>query len=127
MESGASQRDQITKLIEKCAFAFVVLDGLRLNVVFEYGILHGNDKPVILLKEEQATVDVLSFWRNPAGLGITPVAIELDSQFSDVKDVNYTTWKRFSIQETVKVVWEQYRKKRGKISDYVEISEPKLW
>jgi len=50
LESGASQLGQIVKLIEGCTFAVVVLDGLRPNVVFEYGILHALNKPVLLFK-----------------------------------------------------------------------------
>src|SRR5713101_5505214 len=48
LASGASQRDQITELISSCAFGIVCLDGLRPNISFEYGILHGKQKPVIL-------------------------------------------------------------------------------
>ena len=54
LQSGASQREQITKLIQDCAFGVVILDGLRPNVVFEYGILHGLKKPVIFFKEAEA-------------------------------------------------------------------------
>ncbi len=52
LQSGASQLDQIYKLAKDCAFAVVVLDGLRPNVVFEYGLLKGFGRPIILLKEE---------------------------------------------------------------------------
>jgi hypothetical protein len=52
LESGASQRAQINDLIKGCSFAVVVLDGLRPNVTYEYGLLDAHDKPVILLKKE---------------------------------------------------------------------------
>ncbi len=39
-------------------FGVVVLDGLRPNVVFEYGVLHELTKPVILLKEKNAILDI---------------------------------------------------------------------
>jgi len=127
LESGASQRDQITELIDGCAFGVVILDGLRPNVVFEYGILHGKDKPVILLREDKATVDIPGFYGDAAGLQINPVGIDLDKCFSDVKDVNYARWNRFDLAGTVKVIWEEYCKKRERIEGYVEIEEPKLW
>src|ERR1700757_3428614 len=71
MESGASQRDQITELIEGCSFGIVILDGLRPNVVFEYGILHGKKKPVLLFKEENAVVDIRGLIGDIKELGVT--------------------------------------------------------
>lgn len=79
LESGASQRDQITKLIAGCSFGVVCLDGLRPNVIFEYGILHGRKKPLMLFKEGGAQADIRSFFRDPAGLGVASVALDLDS------------------------------------------------
>jgi nucleoside 2-deoxyribosyltransferase len=79
LESGASQRDQITALIEGCAFAVVILDGLRPNVVFEYGILHGRNKPVILLKGEKATVDIRSFYGDDESGPYVAVALKYAS------------------------------------------------
>jgi len=127
MESGASQRDKITKLIEECAFAVVILDGLRPNVVFEYGILHGMKKPVTLLKEEKATVDILGYFGDAPDLQIDPVTIDLDKCFSDVKDVNYAKWNRFDLAGSVKIIWEEYCKKRDRIEGHIEIREPRLW
>jgi len=125
--SGSSQREQITELIKKCTFAVVILDGLRPNVVFEYGVIHGNEKPVILFKEANAQVDMRGYYQDTAKLDANPVNINLDTQFSDVKDVNYAKWNRFDLQETVKVVWEEYNKKKGDIEGFVEIEESKLW
>ena len=126
LQSGASQRDQITKLIQDCAFGVVILDGLRPNVVFEYGILHGLKKPVIFFKEVGAQVDIPGFFGDAPDLRVGPVAIDLDKHFSDVKDINYANWNRFEIKETVRTIWEEYGKKKGEISVYIDIPEPKL-
>jgi hypothetical protein len=126
LESGASQRDQIIKLIESCAFAVVALDGLRPNVVFEYGIIQGNRKPVMLFKEAEATVDIEGLF-GEADLPFGPVELDLDSQFSDVKDQNYAVWSKHGFRATVRLVWEQYGKKRSEIPGYVSIPEPILW
>ncbi len=125
--SGSSQLEQITKLIKGSAFAVVSLDGLRPNVVFEYGIAHAAGRPVILLREEEATVDVLGYLNDPANVSLTSVTIDMDNQFSDVKDLNFATWWRFSVPQTVKLIWEEYVKKRDEIDGYVNIEEPKLW
>lgn len=126
LQSGASQRDQITELISGSAFGIVVLDGLRPNVIFEYGIMHGLGKPVILLKEERAEVDISGFLEESVALEIAPVELDIDRQFSDVKDVNYGTWKRFEVKATVRRVWEEYCKKKGEIPGRIEVQEPKL-
>ena len=102
------------------------MDGLRPNVVFEYGILHGRKKPVMLFRERRARLDIRSLIRNPTGLRIAPVPLELDSQLSDVKDAYCATWNRFEISATVKLIWDEYRKKRKEIQGFIEIAEPKL-
>jgi hypothetical protein len=127
LESGSSQRAEIMRLIRNCAFAVVAIDGLRPNVVFEFGALHAHEKPVIFVKEQTAEVDIRNYYRDPAKLVINPVSIDLDHQLSDVKDLNYATWNRFSVQATAKTIWSEYVKKRREISPYIEIPEPKLW
>jgi hypothetical protein len=126
LESGASQRDQIVGLIEDCAFGIVILDGLRPNVVFEYGVLHGLKKPVIFFKEVEAQVDIRGFFGHTPNLSLDPVALDLDKHFSDSKDVYCAPWNRFEIKNTVRTVWEEYRKKKKEISGYIDIPEPKL-
>jgi hypothetical protein len=126
LQSGASQRDQITRLIRNCAFGIVILDGLRPNVVFEYGILHGVEKPVIFFKEGGAAVDIRGFFGDAPSLSLDPVLLDLDKHFSDAKDIYYAPWNRFEIKKTVRTIWEEYRKKKDEISGYIDIPEPKI-
>ena len=62
LESGESQYDQIFREIEGASFGVVILDGLRPNVVFEYGIMVGKGIPVLLFKEQSAEVDVEGYY-----------------------------------------------------------------
>jgi hypothetical protein len=127
LESGADQRSQIIDLIEGCSFAVVVLDGLRPNVTYEYGLLEAHERPVILLKEENATVDVKSLVGETVNLAVTTPALNIDSHFSDIKGVNYAIWNRLNPAGAVKTILQEYKKKKSKIKDYVEIGEPGLW
>jgi hypothetical protein len=127
LESGADQRSQIVDLIKKCSFAVVVLDGLRPNVTYEYGLLEACDKPVILLKEQSATVDVKSLVGESVNLAINPPALSIDSHFSDVKGMNYAVWNRLDPAAAVRIIRQEYKKKKSKIKGYVEISERLLW
>jgi len=127
LESGASQREQILELIEGCSFAVVVLDGLRPNVTYEYGLLDAQSKPVILLKEKSATVDIKSLIGNTVDLGVTPPPLSIDSQFSDVKDVNHVEWSRLDPAGAIKIILQEYKKKKSRIKGYLDIKEPELW
>ncbi len=94
LEAGSSQLAQIVTLIKGCDFAVVALDGLRPNVVFEYGLLSACNKPVILLKEKSATVDVRSYLGNAPTLQLEAPKLAMDSHFSNVKDLTYVEWDR---------------------------------
>ena len=126
LQSGASQREQITRLIEHCALGVVILDGLRPNVVFEYGILHGLRKPVIFFKEVEAQVDVRGFFGHAPNLSLDPVAPDLDKHFADSQDIYCAQWDRFEIMKTANTIWQEYRKKKDEIPDYIDIPEPNL-
>jgi hypothetical protein len=126
LQSGSSQREQITDIIGRSSFAVVCLDGLRPNVVFEYGILHGRNIPAMLFKEADAQVDIKGLVRESARLSIDSFPLDLDLQFSDVKDVNFATWNRFEVANTARLVWDEYRKKKDEIKGYIEIPEPTL-
>jgi hypothetical protein len=125
LESGRSQHDVILDLIGKCAFGVVCLDGLRPNVVFEYGAMRGAKKPVLLFKEQTARVDTGHFYGGAAALPLPPPLIDMDKHFSDTKDRFYTGWSQFQVKQTVKTIWEEYKKIRGEIQG-VEIPEPQL-
>jgi len=127
LESGASQRAQIMSLIENAAFAIVILDGLRPNVVFELGVIHGKGLPVLIFKESEAVVDIQGLYSNPpAELRVTAPTVNLDTQLSDLKDINYALWIRFDLKGTLRLVWQEYSKKKDAIPGYVEIAEPDL-
>ena len=112
-------------LIDQCAFGVVCLDGLRPNVVFEYGALRGAKKPVLLFREEAATVDVELFYGG-AKLEAGRPKIDVDKFFSDAKDKFHLTWSRFTFRATIKLIWDEYQKRKDDIKGYVEIPEPRL-
>jgi hypothetical protein len=123
--AGASQRDRITELIAGCSFGIVCLDGLRPNVTFEYGMLHAQNKPVILMREKDAEVDIRGFLRDTVGSPFEAVRLDINTQFSNVKDVNYATWHRYSFTRTMSTLWEEFSKRKTDIRPYIEIPKPK--
>jgi len=86
LQSGVSQLTQITDLIRACDFAIVALDGLRPNVVFEYGFLRAFDRPIIVLKEKSARVDIKGYFATEASQ-VEDVDLNVDSHLSNIKDI----------------------------------------
>lgn len=127
LESGADQLDQINKMIGGCSFAVAVLDGLRANVAHEIGILSTLGKPVILLKEKNAVVDIKNLVGKTVDLSVSEPTLNLDTHFSNIKNINHAPWDKLDSAATVRTLLQEYRKKQAKIPDYVEIEDPKLW
>ena len=126
LQSGVSQLTQITDLIDQCDFAVVALDGLRPNVVFEYGILRAMGKPIIALKEKNARVDIEGYFPSPDPK--TPeIKLSVDSHLSNIKDINYAEWDRLDPQQTLRVIAAEYEKKRNAIASYQSVLVPELW
>jgi hypothetical protein len=101
LQCEASQRQKIEDLIRQCGFAVVLFDGLRPNVVFEWGLLRGSKRPVMLFKEKQATVDIRHLVGNSVDVAVPTTPIDVNSQFSNVKDINYCGWNRYRIEDTM--------------------------
>jgi len=85
------------------------------------------EKPIILLKEENATVDIRSLVGETVNLGVAAPTLKVDDHFSDIKGVNYAQWNWLRPADTIKVIWQEYRKKQSTIAGYVEIEEQGLW
>ncbi len=126
LEPGGSQYDAILDRIRKCMFGVVCLDGLRPNVVFEYGVLVGAGKVVLPFKEAAATVDIKHFYKDVVNLAVERPAIKIDEHFSNTKDKYCPSWNRFEFQKTASGIWEAYKKRGKDIPGYVEIPEPTL-
>jgi len=128
LASGGSQLKQIAELIGKCVFGVVILDGLRPNVVFEYGMLFAKGRPVIVLKETEALVDVASYFGDAPSLNLPQVKIDLDKHCSDIKDQTFSPWRRHFMRDTLEVLWSEYQKKKSELKgSFVEIPKPELW
>lgn len=90
--SGYSQYSQLLEFLNACSLAIIVLDGFRPNVLFEYGVLVGLNKPCIVLLEQNAILNVSSFAKCNSKKS-TNVDIDMDKDFSDVKDQMYIRYK----------------------------------
>jgi tetratricopeptide (TPR) repeat protein len=89
----------ILQLLKDCILGIVILDGLRSNVVLEYGILLCLAKPIIVLKDKNAKIDIEGLDDNLKDSlekkHITNPKLDIDKHLSDVKDLHWTSydWK----------------------------------
>ena len=89
----------ILQLLKDCILGIVILDGLRSNVVLEYGILLCLAKPIIVLKDKNAKIDIEglddNLKDNLEKKHITNPKLDIDKHLSDVKDLHWTSydWK----------------------------------
>jgi tetratricopeptide (TPR) repeat protein len=86
------------QLAEDCALGIVILDGLRPNVLLEFGILIGKNKPIIPLQDKEACVAIKSFYQgNCQGSGLT------EREFSKLKDPSLGFFSHISDLQGLKV------------------------
>ena len=128
LTSGASQLQKIEREISECAFGIVCVDGLRPNVIHEWGYLRGRDKPVILLKKEGATVDVRHFILESAPELQNPI-LNMDVHLSNLKDINYARWYPEDPAKSAKAIWDEYMKVKEQFpkAELLDVEEPRLW
>jgi hypothetical protein len=126
LASGQSQHDAIIELIDSCAFGVVCLDGLRPNVVYEYGALRGAKRPLLLFREASSTVDLRHFAGDTVTQTLVAPPIDIDKHFSNSKDKYCVSWNRFQFTDTVNKIWEEYDKIKHQIAGAVQVSRPSI-
>jgi hypothetical protein len=128
LTSGASQLSKIEKEISESAFGVVCLDGLRPNVIHEWGFMRGHNNPVILLKREGATVDVRHFIGESAPKLENPI-LDMNVHLSNLKDINYAKWFPDDPPKSAKIIWDEYEKLRTDHADrhLLQVKELQLW
>jgi hypothetical protein len=125
LTSGQSQLQEIEKQIAESAFGIVCLDGLRPNVIHEWGFMRGVKKSVILLKKQDATVDVRHFVGGSVPALENP-PLDMNVHLSNLKDINYARWYPDDVPKSAKVAWEEFNKIKD-AARLANIEEPNLW
>jgi tetratricopeptide (TPR) repeat protein len=120
--SQESNFEKVLELSKKCILGVVILDGLRPNVLFEYGLLKGLEKPIIALKDEDAYISVEGLCLNEKlkekiqKLGNPK--LDVDKHLSDVKDLHCIKYDWREPEKFKEILKEQFIKnKDGIISE----------
>lgn len=117
LKSEDSQYKELTDLLSGCSFGVIILDGLRPNVLFEYGILKGLGKPCIVLLEEKANVDVINYFPEDKDIEIKNPKVDMDKHFSDIKDRFYVRYNKNRPKEIRDKIKKEYSKLKKDIDD----------
>jgi nucleoside 2-deoxyribosyltransferase len=59
--------DEFLRAAKDCVLGVVILDGFRPNVLFEFGVLIGMEKPVVLLKDKEAEINIKTLYGEISG------------------------------------------------------------
>ncbi len=58
IRNGEYYLPKLKEIIEECVLGIIILNGFRPNVVFEFGYLVGNNKPIIALQTKNAIINI---------------------------------------------------------------------
>ncbi len=68
--SGEDYLKTVLDMITKCDIAVIILDGLRPNVIFEFGILRAHNKAIIITKSQNAKIAIKSYYSDYKDSGL---------------------------------------------------------
>ena len=78
--SGEDYLNKLEELVDNCVLGVILLDGLRPNVLFEFGFLLGRQKPFIILQSKDALINVKGLYVEEKYSGLS------SNQFSRLKE-----------------------------------------
>jgi tetratricopeptide (TPR) repeat protein len=110
----------ILELLKDCVLGIVILDGLRPNVLIEYGILIGLEKPIISLKDENAEIDIKHL--DDKLKDISNPKLDIDKHLSDVKDLHWIKYCWGNPDNFKKILEENLEKLKENIIS--EVNKP---
>jgi nucleoside 2-deoxyribosyltransferase len=101
--------DEFVKVAKDCVLGVVVLDGFRPNVLFEFGILVGLNKPIILLKEKNAEINIKTLYCNVNDKNCKAITGLTFDKFSNLRNpsINMGSSNQFSDLSMKVTIYDQ--------------------
>ncbi|NKQ38425.1 MAG: tetratricopeptide repeat protein, partial [Methanosarcinales archaeon] len=123
-----SNFDTILQMVKDCVLGIVILDGLRPNVMMEYGMLLGLEKPIIVLKDKNAKINI-------NGLSdtlktkcekhhISNPKLDVTKHISNVNNLNYTGYDCNNLDKFEEILKENLTKLKDDI--ILQITKPMM-
>jgi len=133
--------EEFLRAAKDCVLGIVILDGFRPNVLFEFGVLIGLEKPVVLLKDKNAEINIKTLYgrvdhencRNITGLTYlkfemlkNPSIISNScAQFSDLS-MNISEYDHEAAKRDEKHIFNQLKSNISRIRAEIETEGEKI-
>jgi nucleoside 2-deoxyribosyltransferase len=78
--------EEFLRAAKNCVLGVVILDGFRPNVLFEFGILIGLEKPVVLLRDKNAEINIKTLYGDITDNNCKKATGLTRSKFEDLKN-----------------------------------------
>jgi len=90
--------EEFLQAAKDCVLGVVILDGFRPNVLFEFGVLVGLKKPIILLKDKNAKINIKTLYGNIDNKNCKTVTGLTQAHFKDLLNppINSSSGNQFS-------------------------------
>ncbi len=132
IESEEDYYESINKIVNNAVLGFVILDGFRSNVLFEFGVLRGLEKCIIVLQEKQADFQIKTLYnengniREESGLtenkfkNLKNPKLNVDIHFSDFKGKHISFYNKQEPESLINTINEEIDKKKICVKKYIE-------
>lgn len=128
IKSGEDYLEKLEQLIQGCVLGVIVLDGLRPNVLFEFGFLMGKKKPIILLQSKEGCINIKTLFKSFQESGLSEgsfknklknPSIDISCHLSDFagKHIEYFDWRASEADptSTLNILKKQLKKNEKQI------------
>ncbi len=78
--------EEFLRAAKDCVLGVVILDGFRPNVLFEFGVLMGLEKPIVLLKDKEAEINIKTLYGDISNQNCKMVTGLTASNFESLKN-----------------------------------------
>jgi len=78
--------EEFLRAAKNCVLGIVMLDGFRPNVLFEFGVLIGLEKPVVLLRDKNAEINIKTLYGDVTDHNCKKATGLTRSKFEDLKN-----------------------------------------
>lgn len=104
IRNGEYYLPKLKEIIRECVLGVIILNGFRPNVVFEFGYLLGNEKPIIALQTKNATINIKTLFHQWQDSNLT------ERQFNRLRNPKLVIKNQLSDYTGIHISYFDYKK-----------------
>jgi tetratricopeptide (TPR) repeat protein len=134
IRSSEDYLEKLETIVNNCSLGLIILDGFRPNVLFEFGYLKAKNKPIIILKSDDAAINIKTLFRETSDSGLTSKQfrglcnpkVDVSFHLSDfagkhVSKIDWKTQEKDPLHPSQVLLKEINKKKREIIDETIRI------